>query len=290
MTEVGVLEIRCTAMNDTGQSWLLPFAVRQAPSTSANNAKDVEKTGNAPASRPEAQTLIERIFGHQAQQVPAQQVRQLRPALEKIMGPRESWNIDLLRSLFDALLTHAKRRRRSVEHERVWLNLAGWCLRPGVGAQLDSWRIEKIWALYAQGVGYPKETANWTEWWVFWRRVAAGLDAAQQMQVLEDVAGCMQKTVSSTAQRTASKAGYGSYDDMLRLFAAVEAVPWQYRQEMGQWMLQRLKRPEESAQTWWAIGRLATRQPLAANAHQVMPPQASPGISGRDPDTGLEEK
>ncbi|MGE8374884.1 MAG: molecular chaperone DnaK, partial [Diaphorobacter nitroreducens] len=61
----------------------------------------------------------------------------------------------------------------------------------------------------------------------------------------------------------------------LRLFAAMEAVPWQYRQEMGQWMLQRLLRPDESAQTWWAIGRLAARQPLAANAHRVMPPEAA---------------
>ena len=55
----------------------------------------------------------------------------------------------------------------------------------------------------------------------------------------------------------------------------MEAVPWQYRQEMGQWMLQRLQRPNEPQHTWWAIGRLAARQPLAANAHLVMPPAAA---------------
>jgi hypothetical protein len=44
---------------------------------------------------------------------------------------------------------------------------------------------------------------------------------------------------------------------------------------MGQWMLQRLKRPDETVQTWWAIGRLAARQSLAANAHLVMPPDAA---------------
>ena len=59
---------------------------------------------------------------------------------------------------------------------------------------------------------------------------------------------------------------------MLRLFAAMEAVPWQFRQEMGQWMLTRLKRADETVQTWWAIGRIAARQPLAANAHLTMPP------------------
>ena len=179
-----------------------------------------------------------------------------------------------LRTLFDALLARAKRRRRTPEHERVWLNLAGWCLRPGVGAQLDAWRVGQVWQLYPQGLGHPQDSANWTEWWVFWRRVAAGLDEAQQMEVLEAVAGCMQKTVQRASAKGA-KAPWGSYDDMLRLFAAMEAVPWQYRQEMGQWMLQRLRRPDEPAHTWWAIGRLAARQPLAANAHRLMPPEAA---------------
>lgn len=95
------------------------------------------------------------------------------------------------------------------------------------------------------------------------------------MQVLEAVAAAMQKTVQQATQRNGGKSSHGSYDDMLRLFAAMEAVPWQYRQEMGQWMLQRLRRPDETVHTWWALGRLAARQPLAANAHRVMPPSAA---------------
>ncbi|HQQ71685.1 MAG TPA: molecular chaperone DnaK, partial [Alicycliphilus sp.] len=221
-----------------------------------------------------ATTQIDRIFGSQTQDVTAKEVRQLRATLEKTLGPRESWSLPLLRSLFDALLARAKRRRRSPEHERVWLNLAGWCLRPGLGAELDAWRVQQLWQLYAQGLSHGQEGANWTEWWVLWRRVAAGLNEAQQMQVLEDVAGCMQKTVQRSSAKGA-KGAFGSYDDMLRLFAAMEAVPWQYRQEMGQWMLERLRRPDEPPHTWWAIGRLAARAPLAANAHLVMPPQAA---------------
>ena len=278
ITEVGTLEVRCVAVDDPAQTWLLPFAVRGAV-----DATDLVAAGAHPerasgqnhlkdAKLPEALALVDRIFGNQAQAVDSKEVRQLRPALEKVLGPREGWDVAQLRALFDALLTRAKRRRRSADHERVWLNLAGWCLRPGVGAQLDSWRMEQVWALYAQALGHPKETANWTEWWVFWRRVAAGLNEAQQMELLEDVAGHMQKAVQ---QNTRGKSSHGSYDDMLRLFAAMEAVPWQYRQEMGQWMLQRLKRPDETVQTWWAIGRLAARQSLAANAHLVMPPEAA---------------
>ena len=71
--------------------------------------------------------------------------------------------------------------------------------------------------------------------------------------------GHMQKAVQQTTQRSGGKSTHGSYEDMLRLFAAMEAVPWQYRQEMGQWMLTRLKRADETVQTWWAIGRIAAR-------------------------------
>lgn len=293
MTEVGTLQVRCTRVQDgvadPAQSWLLPFAVRGAVGQIAaeNAAVNADTAGaggqddanSSAAQLPQAVALVDRIFGTQAQAVTSKEVRQLRQSLEKLLGPREDWHVGLLRALFDALLARAKRRRRSADHERVWFNLAGWCLRPGVGAELDVWRITQVWALYGQGLGHAKEAANWTEWWVFWRRVAAGLDEAQQMQVLEAVAAAMQKTVQQTTQRNVAsgggKASFGSYDDMLRLFAAMEAVPWPYRQEMGQWMLQRLKREGESVQTWWAIGRLAARQPLAANAHLVMPPAAA---------------
>ncbi len=283
MSEVGTLEVRCVAQDDSDQSWLLPFAVRGAahrdvtPENIAAGADNTPTEGqkgleSLDARLPDAIALLERIFGQQAQDVAPREVRQLRQSLQKLLGPREDWPLPLLRALFDALLARARRRRRSPEHERAWLNLAGWCLRPGLGAQLDAWRVAEVWQLYPQGLAHPQEAANWTEWWVFWRRVAAGLDEAQQMQLLEDVAGCMQKAV----QRSGSaRARWGSYDDMLRLFAAMEAVPWQYRQEMGQWMLARLAKPDEPQQTWWAIGRLAARTALAANAHRVMPPEAA---------------
>ncbi|MEJ5028472.1 Hsp70 family protein [Comamonas sp. MYb69] len=281
MTEVGTLEVRCLAVDDPRQSWLLPLSLRGAVQATDDSAPTNDSADDARASarREQAIAQIDRIFGNQAQAVDAKEVRQLRQVLERLLGPRTSWDLALLRAMFDALLARAKRRRRTPEHERAWLNLAGWCLRPGLGAQLDAWRVEQVWALYPQGLGHGKDPGNWTEWWVFWRRVAAGLNEAQQMELLEDVAGHMQKAVQQTARKrgdgSGGKSSHGSYDDMLRLFAAMEAVPWQYRQEMGQWMLQRLKREGETVQTWWAIGRLAARQPMAANAHLVMPPAAA---------------
>ncbi|SDM31924.1 Hsp70 protein [Oryzisolibacter propanilivorax] len=282
MTEVGTLEVRCVSVDDPAQSWRLPFTVRGVVQDAADSSKTIASGADgtsagaendpdsATARLLEAEGLLERIFGTQAQEVAPRDVRQLRQSLQKLLGPREQWSLPLLRALADALLARARRRRRTPEHERAWLNLTGWCLRPGVGAELDGWRVGQLWQLWPQGLAHPQDPANWTEWWVLWRRVAAGLHEAQQMEVLEQVAGCMQRTVERSA-----RARWGSYDDMLRLFAAMEAVPWEYRREMGQWMLQRLKRPDEPQHTWWAIGRLAARTALAANAHRVMPPAAA---------------
>ena len=263
MTEVGTLAVRCVSTQVPAQSWPLEFSVRGAALAQASPAAD-----NAPLARAIAQ--IDRIFGSHDQSVASKEVRQLRAALEKTLGAREGWDLTLLRTLFDALLARARRRRRTPEHERSWLNLAGYCLRPGVGADLDDWRMDQVWALHAQGLAHPQESGNWAEWWIFWRRAAAGLSEAQQMQLLEDVAGHMQQA----GQRTAKAPALGSYDDMVRLFAVLENVPWAYRLEMGQWMLDRLRKPGESVQTWWALGRICSRVPLGpAGAHQIIPPE-----------------
>ncbi|MET1114158.1 MAG: Hsp70 family protein [Comamonas sp.] len=264
MTEVGTLQVQCVSTQDPGQTWPLEFALRgEASADVPPPARD--------AALERAIAQIDRVFGSHDQSVSAKDVRQLRSALEKTLGAREGWDLALLRTLFDALLARARRRRRTPEHERSWLNLAGYCLRPGVGAALDDWRIAQVWALYDQGIAHAQDSGNWAEWWIFWRRAAAGLAEPQQMQLLEDVAAQMQQA----GQRAQGKgSALGSYDDMVRLFAVLENVPWAYRLEMGQWMLERLQKPGEPMQTWWALGRLCSRVPLGpAGTHQIIPPE-----------------
>jgi hypothetical protein len=55
----------------------------------------------------------------------------------------------------------------------LWLNLAGYCLRPGLGDALDDWRIEQLWALFGRASSTCSESNNWSEWWTLWRRAPA---------------------------------------------------------------------------------------------------------------------
>ena len=266
MTEVGTLEMHCISVDDARRRWLLPFDLRggQAPPGEAAAATGSPGLG-------EAIGLIDRVFGSQSKQVGARDVRQLRGRLEGLLGKREQWDAALLRALFDALWQRARRRRRSAEHERIWLNLAGYCLRPGLGAPLDDWRIEQLWALFGQGLQYVSESRNWSEWWTLWRRAAGGLSEAQQLEVLEVLAGHLERLGSP---RNAS-ALQASYDDMVRLAASLEKVPVMHRIEVGKWLLERLRRPAEKPQTWWALGRVGARESLYGSAHNVVPPDVA---------------
>jgi hypothetical protein len=265
----------CVAEDGSGQRWRLEFQLRgeeEAPEVVHQHIDDAIKR-------------IDRIFGARNQQVEAREVRQLRGALEHVLGGRERWETPLLRRLFDALMERAKGRRRSAEHERVWLNLAGWCLRPGFGDPLDDWRIQQLWALFPAGAQYFKDTQVRAEWWTLWRRVAGGLSTDAQLRLLDDFAFNLQAEPAERAKRPATLVD-GSEDDMLRLGASLERIPAAYKAEIGDWMVGRImgippapKPDAKAAATYarylWALARVGARAPLHGSAHEVAPPDAA---------------
>jgi len=269
MTEVGTLEVHCVAHADAGQRWLLEFQLRAG--------KEEQGDGEAQAVSPrvrEAIEKIERIFGGKAQKVDTKEVRQLRQHLERGLGGRESWDTPLLRQLFDALMLRARGRRRSAEHERVWLNLAGYCLRPGYGDALDPWRIEQLWALFDTGIQHHKDNQVCAEWRTLWRRVAGGLSTQQQLRLLDDFAFNLQADAAQRGSRPVTLVD-GSDDDMLRLGASLERIPGAYKAEVGAWLIKRLQKADKKGEaadtnTLWALARVGARQPFHGSAHEVV--------------------
>jgi len=275
LSELGTLEMACVAEDGSGQRWRLEFQLRGEEDAPEIVHQHID----------EAIKRIDRIFGARNQQVEAREVRQLRGALEHVLGGRERWETPLLRRLFDALMERAKGRRRSAEHERVWLNLAGWCLRPGFGDPLDDWRIQQLWALFPAGAQYFKDSQVRAEWWTLWRRVAGGLSTDAQLRLLDDFAFNLQAEPAERAKRPATLVD-GSEDDMLRLGASLERIPAAYKAEIGDWMVGRImaippspKPDAKAAATYarylWALARVGARAPLHGSAHEVAPPDAA---------------
>ncbi|MGF6535430.1 molecular chaperone DnaK (HSP70) [Paraburkholderia sp. GAS206C] len=264
LTEVGTLEMHCIDASDATQRWLLEFQLRRG------EAK-VTVSGEAPhPALPKALELIDRAFGSRSQKVDSREVKRTRAELEQVLGPRASWNSALLRELFNALWERAKRRRRSADHERLWLNLAGYCVRPGFGYPLDEWRVEQLWSLFDDGIQYINDSQVWSEWWTLWRRAAGGLGESEQLDVL-DAAAFMQAagTARSKLPFDPAKSGYA---DMVRLEASLERVPAERKIELGARLIERLAKPSENHQGWWAVGRIGARRPFYGSAHSVVPP------------------
>ena len=280
LSEVGSLDVHCVA-EQGGQRWQLAFQLR--------GQADVDEGEDEvmPPQLDAAIEKIERVFGTRSKQVDAKEVKQLRASLEHLLGARERWTTPLLRRLFDALLARAKGRRRSAEHERAWLNLAGYSLRPGFGHPLDEWRIEQLWAMFEGGVQQHKDSQVRAEWWTLWRRVAGGLSTEAQLRLLDDFAFNLQADESERGRRPVTLVD-GSEEDMLRVGASLERIPSAYKAEIGEWLLGQITqigsagKPDARAMArygryLWALGRVGARQSFQSSAHEVAPPEVAEG-------------
>ncbi|OQK18762.1 molecular chaperone DnaK [Methyloprofundus sedimenti] len=262
LSEVGTLQIQCVAMQDTLQRWDVQFQIRKSKATLL--AKEL------PAGFSKAVELIESIFGSKSKNINPKSVKSLRADLEKCLGLRSDWSSHLLRELFSVLLEARKNHRRSANHERVWLSLIGYCLRPGFGYQLDNWRVEQLWKSYSNQIQFVNETQNWSEWWTLWRRISGGLDTEAQELIFNDLAKYL-NPASARLGNTAKQSKQRGYDDMVRLAAVLERLPIEQKTQLGGWLLTRLQKASEPAQTWWAVGRIGARVPFHASMHFVVP-------------------
>jgi hypothetical protein len=62
---------------------------------------------------------------------------------------------------------------------------------------------------------------------------------------------------------------------MLRLVASLERLPIEHKLDVGERLLERLRKASEKALGWWALGRIGARQSLYGSAHQVVPPEVA---------------
>jgi len=265
-TEVGTLKIQCVSVQDSSKRWDVEFQIRKKTGTGVQ--------AELPAQFDKAVELVQAVFGSKSKEINPKAVKSLRADLEKLLGPRVDWETPLLRGLFGALLDGVKYRKRSENHERVWLSLTGFCLRPGFGYPLDDWRVEQLWKIYDQSIQYVNEAQIWSEWWTLWRRVAGGLDAAAQEKIFDDI-GKYLNPASARQPTVAKQLKTRAYEDIVRLSAVLERLPVDKKIQLGEWLLKRMQSPGESMQSWWAIGRIGARVPFHGSSHNVVSPETT---------------
>ncbi|MGB2078222.1 MAG: Hsp70 family protein [Vibrio sp.] len=261
LTEVGTLKLECIGIEDESQRWELEFDARRE--------QDFEQKEALHPNLQAAQDIIATTFSANRRSDQAKQIKVLAKDLEKLLGKRENWDYALSRELFDSFALGRKRRRRSSDHEKQWLRLSGFALRPGFGDAADSWRIEQIWPIYQQGLQFPSHQ-TWSDWWTFWRRISGGLNQEQQETILADIAkylhpGAMRQKGSAKA------ANERGYEAMVRLAASLEHLDVEDKALLVNWFISRAQKQTEFVQAhWWAVARLAARTQMYASAHNVI--------------------
>jgi hypothetical protein len=249
-SDIGLLEVFYQGENDLkGQ---LSFSTRQTKSTAV-----------LPKTWPKVVKAIADVFG-KSQKNPESTVKNLKKHLEKLLGAKETWSLEINRSLCDELLQHSKRRRRSAQHERLWFHLTGFSLRPGFGDTKDPQRLTELWPLYASGLQYEKESQNLIDWWNFWRRISSGLSTQQQECIYQDLAIYFSEKYfnSNKLQQQLKKQGF---EDIIKLVANLEKLSSQEKQHIIQHLLKILAKKSQQPALWWALGRIGSREMLTPN-------------------------
>ncbi|MDW1811873.1 molecular chaperone DnaK, partial [Vibrio sp. Vb2362] len=263
LTEVGTLMMECVSAEDDSKRWELEFEVRNKQTDDSEQVKLHPKLN-------ECKELIARLYSGNKKSAESKEIKTLVKDLEKKLGKRDEWDFTTLRQLFDTFAQGRKRRRRSEQHEKNWLRLAGFALRPGFGDPTDSWRIEQVWGLYQQNIQF-KNHQGWTDWWVFWRRIAGGLSQEQQETILADIAKYLHPGAMKNPQSAKAAQDMG-YESMVRLSASLEHLEVEDKVLLATWFLSKAINHNQFEQAhWWAMGRLASRTPLYGSQHNVVP-------------------
>jgi len=270
-TETGTLELWCESRS-SDHRWRLAFNLRAAEAdplevSEANEdaASEADAAVVAPEAIDQAIRSIEGVFKGDgvSPAVPAS----LTADLEAALGfGKQAWPLATLRRLADALLAVAAGRTRSAAHEVRWLNLAGFCVRPGFGASADAWRISELRAVYAAGLAFPKDVQCQVEWLVLWQRVGAGFTAGHQRELAQRVGGQV-----GVGQKKPPRVNPQIEREGWRLLASLERLDVGQRVKLGDELLTRLRRDPRNRSWLAAIGRFGARAPFYGPLSSTVP-------------------
>ena len=272
LTEIGTLELWCESQQ-TPHRWQLQFDVRQEGEPEAQLAPG--ETLDAELIETAQEKIRATFQGGDAisQNPPEKLVKELTAILD--LG-KEKWPTSAIRKLADTLIEYKEGRMLTPQHEARWLNLLGFCLRPGFGDPVDEWRLKETWKLYPQGLEFHRQAQNRSEWWIFWRRVAGGLTAGQQLHIYQQLAPSLQPVQTKKkkgGKRAAKSFGVQEELEVWMMLANFERLPVDKKVQLGNMLIGKLDRKKPRPQEFWALGRFGARIPFYGPLDQVIPCQ-----------------
>jgi hypothetical protein len=181
---------------------------------------------------------------------------------------KNSWPLTVIRQLADAFLAAADGRKKSPAYEVRWLNLCGFCLRPGFGYPGDDFRIELARRVYSAGLTYGNQVQCEIDWWIYWGRLAGGLNRNQQADIYQRLAGFLLPRGNKKPHRI----NPALLREMWRTAASLELLPIGTKTELGEALMKRVKAGDYKETELWCLARLGARKLFYGPINLVLPP------------------
>jgi len=257
-TEMGTLAMWCRS-SVSSHRWKLQFQLREPQVGEANEGEvyDDDTVNNV-------RNLLTDAFSGSADRA---QLPSVVKNIEKLVETKKNkWPLSFLRAVADHLIENVKWRGNSPEHEIRWLNLTGFCIRPGFGDAFDEARIPKLWKVYLQRSLFPKAKQNAVEWWIFCRRIAGGLTAGQQRQFFQDVSSYL--LADNGAGKKVPKQ---EMTEVWMAAANMERLLIKDKIALSKKLIPQLKPGKTPHQMFWALSRIGARELLYGSVDRVVP-------------------
>ncbi len=265
-TEIGTLVLWCRSLN-SDHRWQLNFQLR-----TENGAGAVAETEVFEESVvEEACGVITTAFlskGNGGSNASAMLTGIPKTITGIVNKPKNRWPLSFIRTLSDEMLKNIENRSVSAEYETRWLNLTGFTLRPGFGHGFDEERLRSLWKIYKKGTRFPNNPQVAKEWWILWRRTAAGLTAGQQRQFFQDASKFLFKAKGKNGEK---KLPPQEKTELWMAIANMERLLVKDKVRLGEQLLSELTK-KSPQQYFWALSRLGARDLLYGSVDRVIPP------------------
>jgi molecular chaperone DnaK (HSP70) len=271
-TEVGTLELWCESRR-TPHRWRVQFELRgeeaQAQQVDTVNPQPAparsSRVTTSDANVEAAALLIKNVFGgsaHDASLAPEALVDQM----EAVLGAkRDSWPLSAIRRFSDALIEVAAGRKKSARHEMRWLNVSGFCLRPGFGAAGDDTRVKHLRTIVSNDLVFADDLQCQVGVLVLLRRIAGGIDASEQYALYrkhKSLPGSKKKRINRQLEY-----------EKWRLLGNLEHLQGSIRASLGNELVAKIRKEPGDTIWLWSLGRMGARIPLYGPLHSVVEPE-----------------
>ena len=159
-------------------------------------------------------------------------------------------------------------RKKSPAFEARWLNLGGFSMRPGFGFPGDDFRIEQLRRIYRRACIFANQVQNEIEWWIFWGRIAGGLNRNQQAEIYQRLAQFLLPRGNKKPPRINS----ALLREMWRTASSLELLPAATRTDLGDALVRAGKAGTFRDTDLWCLSRLGARELFYGPINQVLSP------------------